>query len=637
MLKRFFLSCIIITIIILNLNISIILAADVDLLSPSIMLIYKSSTEVRNGDTIIFNVTYSDNVAISNITLSKKDIILNGFSADIAISESVNKRIITLSNINGEVGSNKYISIKSGTAIDSSGNKAKGIERSIYFRIVNDVDNKNPEINLSNPSKNVVYEGEDLEYVIRYSDNISIKKINLIEKDITLNGFLADVQIKNGNTENERIIKLMNIRGDISNNNSITISSGTAVDYVGNKAYGISMSEKFSIADRISTSTGTDIELPLDDKLSNISGNYENFVWNMPVDFLIKEDIKEFQMFTTVKRDNVSEIVENSFATDGSQATYKIQYYNNKDENIEDAKITLNIPKGVELINASANGKIIHQTSNLTIIQWNLQDIYSKEGTILEAKVKYKNNLSKFSKACTEFFSKVNFTSDKMTMSKYIRQVYINADKKIKNKEYVKIYLLDYLVSPDKHITRADFARMILDSNIINYSKNADKYKIYKDYESIKVNERRAISTFTEINIYKPDSEGNIEPNKIITKGEMYSYVTKILEYKYKNIIKKEKSIFYKEVIKNNKYLDDIILLNQLNIVSLNDSIEKNASLKDVLCLINSINYKSTIENSKKIYFFINKKFSNKDRYHALYGMKNFKYYYTKNLKIKIK
>lgn len=111
----------------------------------------KSSCEL--GDEISFDIIYKDNKEVSSITLEKKDITLYGFKADIKITgEGNGKRTVTLSNISGNLGGLKYVTIAAGTAQDKAGNKVKESGKTTMFKVVNSDTKSKPDDWIENPN-----------------------------------------------------------------------------------------------------------------------------------------------------------------------------------------------------------------------------------------------------------------------------------------------------------------------------------------------------------------------------------------------------------------------------------------------------------------------------------------------------
>ena len=111
----------------------------------------KSSCEI--GDTITFDIIYKDNKEVTSITLEPKDITIHGFKADVKITgEGNSKRTVTLSNISGNLGGLKYVTIAAGTAADKAGNKVKEGGNTAMFKVVNSDTKNKPDDWIENPN-----------------------------------------------------------------------------------------------------------------------------------------------------------------------------------------------------------------------------------------------------------------------------------------------------------------------------------------------------------------------------------------------------------------------------------------------------------------------------------------------------
>lgn len=102
---------------------------------PSLSISGPDITSVKLGGQVEYSISYYDNVGIKEVVLTSGDVILNGFTAKVTISGTGIKRIVTLTNIQGTAGSNKYIKIATGTGIDTSGNVTDS-KISAYFSIL---------------------------------------------------------------------------------------------------------------------------------------------------------------------------------------------------------------------------------------------------------------------------------------------------------------------------------------------------------------------------------------------------------------------------------------------------------------------------------------------------------------------
>lgn len=124
-----------------------------DTQAPKISVSAPRPSQIKNGETVKYVVTYTDDVKVTNVSLSESDITLHGFTADIKITGTGSIRVITLSNVQGTVGNGKYISIKAGTASDAEGNKAGSVDKTEAFAIVASDSNNNNSNNTSENNK----------------------------------------------------------------------------------------------------------------------------------------------------------------------------------------------------------------------------------------------------------------------------------------------------------------------------------------------------------------------------------------------------------------------------------------------------------------------------------------------------
>ncbi|MEG0073108.1 MAG: hypothetical protein RR922_01815 [Clostridia bacterium] len=641
--RKLIIIILIFTITFINLNCcAYIYAAPLDNIPPTVTIYYAGNQAVKLGESIVYNITYLDNTKVESIKLKNSDISLNGFTANIDIQANQNKRKIILSNIQGEIGVNKYISLKPGTAVDISGNVAKGVDRSAYFRIVDSKDSKNPDIYLSGPSDKTVHMGESITYTAKYSDNIGIEKINLTSKNIILNGFEANINVYGSGME--RKIKLSNISGEYDQDKSITISSGTAVDAAGNKAYGISMSQKFSIVEKQTDFNGKIINIPVEESILTSIEDQESFECTDPVTLEIDNKVKKAGMWFDVTRDNVKNFYENNYISEGKTCTYNIQFYNNTDENLENVLIRLSIPKSVDVVEVTAGGEKVSKTNQLTVVQWKVGKLEKGKGYTLKAKVKFleDTNLKKSKELVSEFFSKVDMISDKQINSMYTRQAFVDLskNKSAKSKKYLKIYTFPSKISPSEKISKVDFARIIIDSGIIKNIPSKKGYKSYNDKNKIPFNQRKAVSTMTEIGIFMPDEKGNLNADKLITKAEMYDILMKVLKYKYNDLLVSEATPFIvnKDITNNEnealEYKNSVMQLIRMNIVERSSiNISETATIQDVLQVVNCVTYRDNIGKIKNIN---NTKFAKENLDLITIATKNIKYKYDKDLKMQV-
>ncbi len=218
-----------------------------DTIAPVATITGPNPGSIYAGGTVNYTVNYTDNVGIARINLTSNSIKLVGFSANVSVSGSGNTRTITLSNVQGNVSSNNYIQIVGGTAMDAAGNLCNSVTSNKFSIIKKTEEPKDtiaPVATITGPEPSSIYAGGTVKYVVNYTDDIGIARINLTSNSIKLVGFSANISISgSGNT---RTITLSNVQGNVSSNNYIQIVGGTAIDAAGNLCNSVT-SNKFSI------------------------------------------------------------------------------------------------------------------------------------------------------------------------------------------------------------------------------------------------------------------------------------------------------------------------------------------------------------------------------------------------------
>jgi len=183
-----------------------------------------SSNLVHVGGTVTYVVAYCENAA--HVSLGSGHVATVGFTANISVSGEGNERIITLANVQGNIGSDKYIRLSGGTAISGSGIPASTALATIPFSI-SDADGIGsvPSLTVSTPSKSQVRVGGSLSFMLTY--NGDVRKIDLNAGDIATVGFSADISISG--SSNTRTVTLANVQG-AEGYKYIMVSGGTAWD-----------------------------------------------------------------------------------------------------------------------------------------------------------------------------------------------------------------------------------------------------------------------------------------------------------------------------------------------------------------------------------------------------------------------
>jgi len=269
---------------------------------PAIGLV--SSKYVEVGGTVSYPLKIYNSATSVNIQPS--DVQITGATADITILGSGNsERTIVLSNIQGAVGSECYIShISEGIASNEKGSSVVMNLKSDSFYIVassspapstpennnnnesnggnyyynqqtetnneestpenpetEEKDETAPTMEIGNLSKTSCGLGEEISFDVSYKDDKEIGSITLENKDITLYGFKADISISGDG--NKRTVTLSNISGNLGGLKYVHIASETASDKAGNKVKEDGKTGMFKVVDSSTKSRADDwIENP---------------------------------------------------------------------------------------------------------------------------------------------------------------------------------------------------------------------------------------------------------------------------------------------------------------------------------------------------------------------------------------
>lgn len=113
----------------------------VDDVAPVLSIVGPNLGKIYAGETVSYVLNFTDNIAVTSISLKDSDIKLVGFTADVKITGEGNaQRTVTLSNVQGEVGKNKYISVIAGVAKDAAGNGSNAADSQSFEVIAKPVE-----------------------------------------------------------------------------------------------------------------------------------------------------------------------------------------------------------------------------------------------------------------------------------------------------------------------------------------------------------------------------------------------------------------------------------------------------------------------------------------------------------------
>lgn len=228
--------------------------APLDLVAPTISISAPSATATRGGP-ITYTISYSDDNAISAITLANANVTLNHAgiaNGTVTVSGTgTSTRTVTISGTtgNGTLG----ISIAAGTASDVAGNLAAAAGPSATFA----VDNVAPTVSIGTPSAALATSGP-ITYTINYSN---ANAVTLADADVSLNktGTADGTVAVTGSGTATRAVSISNITGD--GTLGISLAAGTASDNAGNTALAPGASETFAVDNTVPTMTSVTDEI----------------------------------------------------------------------------------------------------------------------------------------------------------------------------------------------------------------------------------------------------------------------------------------------------------------------------------------------------------------------------------------
>lgn len=376
-----------------------------------------------------------------------------------------------------------------------------------------------------------------------------------------------------------------------------------------------------------------------DTKNTEIIGNGSNI--NNLLD--INSEIKYFASWLKVGKKDKQYPQENNYVAKDEIANYDIEYYNGKSEKISTIKFILSIPKKVEVIEITNNGKLISNEKNSSIIEWNMDniDINAKNKITVKVKFMADESLEESQKMSEVFYSKLETIESDNNSCSYIRQLFI--DKNNNKFETVTKYanLLDITnsIRPEDEITRAEFAKIISDCGIVNEIDNSNKYQDYIDSDKIPTYSKESIAFLTEIGVMEKYSDGTIKPNNPILRDELWKMLCKITEYISEGKIKTNPAVFIdKDVINANTLTskDYIMELIRQNIISKEQAklnLNQYVKRSEVINIINSLAFRGPFINNNKVSKLKFVEIMDNEYFYDFIGASyTYKYNYTDNL-----
>lgn len=659
-----------------------------DAIRPSMAVSSPSKSTVNVGGSVSYTLTFTDNVGVSRVNTSASYITLNGFTANVSVSNSGNRSVVTLSNIQGTAG-RKSISIRAGAANDKAGNGTAAINSTTSFNLVqnsntnnnngNSQNNSNadkvrPSISISAPNNKEVYKGGTVVYTVTFADNRGVQRINLSSAYVILNGFTANVSVAGKGLS--RMITLSNIQGTVGKK-TISVKAGAASDASGNTTLATPSSVSFTLLEKQTTPSNT--KPSKDNSRKNranksINKNNMNLVIGQgtvsvrPVEVTksepkiistcsddlsilgdINKEVKTFSTWLTSGKTVTTYAVENNYVAKDEEITYYVDYYNGKDAAANNVKIKLNIPYNVQVLEINSDGELKTQTSAETEIEWNKASIQSGAKCRLYVKVKYLQNvaLENSDKISEEFYVGVKTSYDDKNDTSYLRQLFIdkNNSKKATVEKYLSAIDNSNSIRPDDKITRAELAKLLVDSGVVNAENVNDNYKKYKDADEIPAYAKEAVSAIYETGIIETFADSEFKPNNPISRDEFFKIVAKASEYISKNKIKVKDSPFIytediddkdKTISDNKKYIMELI---RQNIIKREDTKpDEYIVRKDAVEVINALTFRGPYveEVAANAVKFTDIKEENKYFYNIVGAANTYTYTYSDTLLQKI-
>ena len=655
---------------------------NVDIIKPSYTVSNPSRASANAGSSVSYTITFTDNSGAVKVNTTPSHISLNGFNADIYVSNSSNQSVITLTNVQG-INGPKSISIKAGAAQDASGNVTSGLNSTASFNLVNNNTNNNqtnntnnnyadtvkPIISVSTPNNSKVYAGGTVIYIVNYSDNKGISRIDLSKAHISLNGFDATIYVSN--EKNRSIITLTNIQG-AEGKKSISIKAGAAKDTSGNITNTISSTASFWVLKSENTkkpnTTNTvnkvnkinnsisknNISLGITSNIATVKAS--NVLKSTPkvtstcndnVVVLgdINKEIKDFSTWLSSQRENASYVSQNNYVAKNEKSTYSIDYYNGNESSVKGVKIKLTIPYNVDVLEINSDGYIKTQTSEETVIEWDKSSVQSKAKCRLSVKVKYLENvlLENSDKISENFYVTLKTEYNSESKTSYLRQLFVdtNPNKKATVNKYLSAIDNTNSIRPDDKITRAELAKLLVDSGVVELKQENNDYTKYKDGDEVPTYARNAVSAIYSTGIIDVYSDFEFKPNNPIVRDEFFKIVAKAAEYMSNGKLKIADSPFIytdyiddddKTLTDNTKYIMELI---RQNIIEREDTNPDEYILrKDAAQIINALTFRGPyVEDlGRNKVKFIDVSKDSKYFYNIIAAASTYTYNYTESL-----
>ncbi len=579
----------------------------VDTTIPTVTISKPTPSSVYAGETVKYTVYFDDETKMGTVNFNKNYVDIHGFTANVSVtSTSEYVKVVTLSNIQGAADSDNYITVLAGAAQDAAGNKTKAASSSKFTIKAQDIivpepedkDTIKPVVKIGTANPKSIYAGGTVKYTVTFSDNIKVTDVNLIKSKIDLVGFTANVSVK-VNGLKSAVVTLKNVRGNAGVNKYIKIDAGVALDAAGNRS-AQAISPKFSIVKKASTIVGTK---------PTITKYTANCIDDLSLLGDINKEITYFASWLRAEKYTATYVQENNYVAEDETMTYMVEYYNGSTAPAPNVTFDLTIPYKVIVEEINGNGKITKRTDNQTVITWNIGEVPSYAASQgrgycrLYVRVRFLENtsLEASDRISETFYTTLKTTADGNHSYSYMRQLFIDTTegKTGTYKSYLTTVDTTNQVRPDDEITRAEFAKLLADSGILDVKVGSTDYKTFKDHESIPAYARDAVSALVKTDIIQAFPDGEFKPNNPILMEDAMQMIAQAATYISEQKLTVYKPVFlYTEALtgtdkKVSEKKDYIMELMRQNVVVKYESNPNTYALrKHVVAMVNSLTFR---------------------------------------------
>ena len=574
----------------------------VDTTIPTVTISKPTPGNIYAGETVKYTVYFDDETAMGKVSFDKNYVQLHGFTANIAVtSTSEYVKVVTLSNIQGVADADNYITVLAGAAQDSIGNKTKAANSAKFTikekQVVPEKDTVAPVVKIGAANPKSIYSGGTITYKVTFTDNVKVTDVNLTADKIDLVGFTANISVKVDGVKSATIT-LKNVKGNAGVNKYIKINAGVALDQPGNRS-AQAISPKFSIVKKASTIVGT----------TTVTKYTNNCIDDLSLLGDINKEITYFASWLRAEKYTATHVQENNYVAEDETMTYMVEYYNGSTAPAPEVTFDLTIPYKVEVEEINGNGKITKRTDKETVITWNIGTVPSYAASQgrgycrLYVRVRFLENesLEKSNKISETFYTTLKTTADGNHSYSYMRQLFIDTTegKTGTYKSYLTTVDTTNQVRPDDEITRAEFAKLLADSGILDVKVGNNDYKTFKDHEAIPSYARDAVSALVKTDIIQAFPDGEFKPNNPILMEDAMQMIAQAATYLSEQKLTVYKPVFlYTEALtgtdkKVSEKKDYIMELMRQNVVVKYESKPNIYALrKHVVEMVNSLTFR---------------------------------------------